>query len=98
MQKFNETELLKIQLLDYASQIQKPSAIQMAYGFCRHLAESEEQKSNSQAQELQELRTDYKNGIMEVLKYIPDSDSVFLRQLLIILLRHAAKKGGASHE
>ncbi len=91
MQKFNETELLKIELLDYASQIQKPSAIKMAYGFCRNLAKSEEQKNNSQ---IQESRTDYKNGIIEVLEQISDNDSVFLRQILIILIRHVQKKGG----
>ena len=93
MQKFNETKILKTQLLHCASQITNPQYLEMAYGFCCHLAESEKPESNSQAHE---LRTDYKNGIMEVLNCIPDSDSVFLRQILIILLRHVKKKGGAA--
>lgn len=45
-----------------------------------------------------ENRTDYKNGIIEALDHISDSDSVFLRQILIILLRHVQKKGGACNE
>ena len=40
-------------------------------------------------------RTDYKNGIIEALDYISDDDNVFLRQILIILLRHVQKKSGA---
>lgn len=45
-----------------------------------------------------ENRTDYKNGIIEALEQISDNDSVFLRQILIILILHIKKKGGACNE
>ena len=93
MQKFNKTKILKTQLLHCASQITNPQYLEMAYGFCCHLAELEEQENNSQAQK---SRTNYKNGIIETLAYISNDDSVFLRQILIILLRHVEKKGGAA--
>lgn len=47
------------------------------------------------SKKLENIRTDYKNGIIKALDRISDSDSVFLRQILIILLRHVQKKGGA---
>lgn len=39
---------------------------------------------------------DYKIGIIEALDHISDNNSVFLRQILIILICHVQKKGGAS--
>lgn len=51
-----------------------------------------------QSKKLETIRTDYKNGIIEALDHISDSDSVFLRQILIILLRHVQKKGGVCNE
>ncbi len=50
------------------------------------------------SKKLETIRTDYKNGIIEALDHISDNDSVFLRQILIILLRHVQKKGGACNE
>ncbi len=46
------------------------------------------------SKKLETIRTDYKNGIIEALDHISDNDSVFLRQILIILIRHVQKKGG----
>lgn len=42
------------------------------------------------------MEKDYKKGIIDTLSYISNDDSIFLRQILIILLRHVQKKGGAA--
>lgn len=42
------------------------------------------------------MEKDYKKGIMEILGYISDNDSIFLRQIFVILLRHVGRKGGAA--
>lgn len=42
------------------------------------------------------MEKDYKKGIIDVLSCISDEDSVFLRRVLIILLYHVQKKGGAA--
>lgn len=102
MQKFKETENLKMQLLYQVNQITNPQSLKMAYGFCHRLAEcdakTEEPEDNAPTFEsiMAEQNRDYKSGIIETLDHISDNDSVFLRQILIILLRHTEKKGGAT--
>lgn len=42
------------------------------------------------------MEKDYKKGIIDTLRHISDDDNVFLRRVLIILLCHVQKKGGAA--